>query len=47
MVASVDENSIDTFKYVKIHREHVKTLFTQHEVLQIIDVSQKVGCEKA
>ena len=36
-----------SYRYVRIHKEIVTTVFGTHEVLQIVDVSEKVQCEKA
>ena len=33
------DRTVDSFKFVQIHRSLVKTSFSQHEVIQLIDVS--------
>lgn len=46
-ISPINEAQPDSFKYVQVHRKQVRTIFTSHEVLQIIDVSKKVQCDKA
>ena len=47
LMESLDDAESQNYKYVRIHKEIVTTIFGSHEVLQIIDVSEKVQCEKA
>lgn len=47
VIHRVECSSQQTFKYVQIHREVVQTMFSKHEVLQLIDVSEKVLYEMA
>lgn len=35
------------FKYVQVKKEYVETSFSKHEVLQLIDISQKILYEAA
>ena len=41
-----DEESY-TFKFVQIHRKEVKTDFSTHEVIQLIDISNQILYEMA
>lgn len=46
-VGKDETNGQVSFKYVQIHIEKVETNFSKHEVLQIVDVSQKILFEMA
>ena len=35
------------FKYVQVRREYVETKYSKHDVLQLIDISEKILYEKA
>ena len=47
VVYLVESKNGNHLKFVQINRELVKTEFSSHEVLQIIDISQKILYEMA
>ena len=47
LIFEVESKNHLAFKYFQIHREFVETAFSKHEVLQLIDVSQKILYEMA
>ena len=42
VINPVYANNSGKFKYVQVHRKVAKTCFSEHQVLQLIDISQKV-----
>ena len=47
IIEPVQAKGMQTFKYVQLHREVVETKFSKHDVLQFIDISQKIMYEMA
>ena len=43
----VSANGQQVFKYVQVRREKIQTWFKKHDVIQMIDISQKVLYEMA
>jgi signal transduction histidine kinase len=41
------QTSKTEFKYVQVRKEYVETSFSKHEVLQLVDISQKILYEAA
>lgn len=47
VIEVVETQNKQVFKYVQVRKELVETGFSKHEVLQLIDISQKILCEQA
>ena len=43
----LDKEDQTTFKYFQIHTGTINTGFSRHEVLQLVDISQKIMCDIA
>ena len=47
LLVQIESRSQIGFKYVQVRKEKIQTWFKKHEVIQIIDVSQKILYEMA
>ena len=42
MIAPIESRGQQPLKYVQVRREKIRTWFRKHEVIQMIDISQKI-----